>query len=241
MKILGIECTASPVSCALVESGKLKGEFFLNLKTTHSQTLLPMVESLLKLSDLTVGDIDVIAVTAGPGSFTGVRIGISAVKGLAFTDNKPIVPVSVLEAMAYGFTAQDCIVSGTMDARCNQVYNAVFKVTDGVVTRLSEDRAWMIDDVYEDLKKVHAEYPELPIILAGDGADLFFKTVGGRDLELKLAFENQKWQRASNVCFAAEKRAENGETVEAAKLQPLYLRLPQAERELKAKQAQSKS
>ena len=103
MRVLGIECTASPVSVALLEDGKLKAEYFLNLKTTHSQTLLPMVESVLKMSGLSVKDIDVIAATSGPGSFTGVRIGISAVKGLADAFETPTVPVSVLEAMAYNF------------------------------------------------------------------------------------------------------------------------------------------
>ena len=236
MKILGIECTATPVSCALYEDGKIKGEYFLNLKTTHSQTLLPMVTSLLELSNITINDVDVIAVTAGPGSFTGVRIGISAVKGLAFAENIPVVPVSVLEAMAYGFINQDAIVCSLMDARCNQVYNALFRVENDRVIRLCDDRALMIDELYEEVLNLNKERPDLPIILVGDGADLFFNSTKNREAELILAPEHLKWQRASGVCFVAESRAINNETVSAEELLPIYLRLPQAERELKAKQ-----
>ncbi|MBO5746823.1 MAG: tRNA (adenosine(37)-N6)-threonylcarbamoyltransferase complex dimerization subunit type 1 TsaB [Clostridia bacterium] len=231
MRILGIECTASPVSCALVEDGKLKAEFFLNLKTTHSQTLLPMVESVLKLSGIEIGDVDAVAATVGPGSFTGVRIGISAVKGLCFADKKPCIPVSVLEAMAYGLVSQDCYVCAAMDARCNQVYNALFEINGGSVVRLCDDRALMIDELIEDVKKLDGK----PIFIVGDGADLFFNSVKGLGLNVSLAPEHLKWQRASGVCFAALPKLNAGETVDPDKLLPFYLRLPQAERELKAK------
>lgn len=236
MRILGIECTATPVSCAVIEDGKLKGEFFLNLKTTHSQTLLPMVESVLKLSGLEIKDIDVIAATAGPGSFTGVRIGISAVKGLCFADKKPCVPVSVLESMAYNLIGQDCIVCACMDARCNQVYNALFEVKNGQITRLCDDRALMIDEVLDDLKKLCQNAPETPIFAVGDGAELFVRSTDGKGVQVKLPPEHLKLQRASSVCFVAEKRALAGDTVDPDSLLPVYLRLPQAERELKKKQ-----
>ncbi len=240
MRILGIECTAAPVSCAIVEDGKLKGEYFLNLKTTHSQTLLPMVESVLRLSGLKLSDIDVVAATAGPGSFTGVRIGISAVKGLCFADKKPCVAVSVLESMAYNLKGQDCIVCACMDARCNQVYNALFEVKNGCITRLCEDRALMIDDVFKDLERLYEASPEKPIFAVGDGADLFAKSTEGRGVPIILPPEQVKWQRASSVCYAAEERAKNGDTVDPDELLPVYLRLPQAERELKAKQEKQK-
>lgn len=236
MRILGIECTAAPVSCAILEDGKLKAEYFLNLKTTHSQTLLPMCESVLKLSGLDLSDIDVIAATVGPGSFTGVRIGISAVKGLGFADCKPCVPVSVLEAMAYGFLSETCVVCACMDARCNQVYNALFRVESGQVTRLCDDRALMIDELYEDILKYNGE----KIVIVGDGAELFYKNVKDRDVSVQLAPENLRWQRASGVCMAAKSRAEKGGTVSPDELLPFYLRLPQAERELKAKQNSQK-
>lgn len=236
MRILGIECTAAPVSCALFEDGKIKAEYFLNLKTTHSQTLLPMAESVLKLSGMEISDIDAIAVTSGPGSFTGVRIGISAVKGLAFADNKPCIPVSVLEAMAYGFVGSDCIVCACMDARCNQIYNAIFDVKDGEVSRICDDRALIIEELYVDLENIYQNYAEKTIFIVGDGADLFYNSIKDRNVPVKLSPEHLKWQRASGVCMAAEKRARNGETVTSKELLPFYLRLPQAERELKAKQ-----
>ncbi len=236
MRILGIECTATPVSCALIEDGKLKGEFFLNLKTTHSQTLLPMVEQVLKLSGLSIKDVDVIAATAGPGSFTGVRIGISAVKGLCFAESKPCVPVSVLESMAYNLVSQDCIVCACMDARCNQVYNALFEIKNGEITRICEDRALMIDEVLEDLVEINKNSPEKTIFAVGDGAELFYKTTADKGVPIKLPPEHLKLQRASSVCFVAEKKALANETVDPDTLLPVYLRLPQAERELKKKQ-----
>lgn len=235
MKILGIECTASPVSCSVFEDGRIKAEYFLNLKTTHSQTLLPMVESVLKLSGNTLRDIDVIAATAGPGSFTGVRIGISAVKGLAAADNKPCVPVSVLEAMAYGFVGQNVTVCTCMDARCNQFYNAVFKVDGEKVVRIRDDRALMTDELFDDIKAIYEADPSRPIITAGDGADLFYKNIKDRGVPISVAPEILKWQRASGVCMAAYEKAAGNETVAPDKLLPYYLRLPQAERELKAK------
>ena len=239
MRILGIECTASPVSCAVFEDSRIKAEYFLNLKTTHSQTLLPMVESVLKLSGIGIGDIDVIAATAGPGSFTGVRIGISAVKGLAFAQNTPCVPISTLEAMAYGLTGCDGIVCACMDARCNQVYNAIFEVKDGVVSRFCFDRALMIEELYAELEKIYEKNREKTIFIVGDGADLFYNSIKDRDVPVCLAPEHLKWQRASGVCMAALSKAQNGETVCPEELLPVYLRLPQAERELKAKQSLS--
>lgn len=239
MRILGIECTASPVSCAVFEDGRIKAEYFLNLKTTHSQTLLPMVESVLKLSGIELNDIDVIAATAGPGSFTGVRIGISAVKGLAFAQNTPCVPISTLEAMAYGLTGCDGIVCACMDARCNQVYNAIFEVKDGVVSRFCFDRALMIEELYAEIEKIYEKNREKTIFIVGDGADLFYNSIKDRDVPVCLAPEHLKWQRASGVCMAALSKAQNGETVCPEELLPVYLRLPQAERELKAKQSLS--
>ncbi len=236
MRVLGVECTASPVSVALIEDGKLKAEYFLNLKTTHSQTLLPIFESVLKLSGLTVEDIDVIAVTSGPGSFTGVRIGISAVKGLATGLDTPTVPVSVLEAMAYNLLGQNVIVCACMDARCNQVYNALFEVSGDTVTRLSEDRALMIDEVFQDLTAKAEDFGEKPIVIVGDGADIFYNAVKDRGLKLQTAPEHLKWQRAFGVAKIGYEKALNNDTIRANELLPLYLRLPQAERELKARQ-----
>lgn len=231
MLILGIECTSSPVSCALYEDGKIKGEYFLNLKITHSQTLLPMVDSLLKLTGISIKDIDAIAVTSGPGSFTGVRIGIGAVKGLATPNHTSCIPVSVLESMAYNLLGCSAIVCAVMDARCNQVYNALFDVEGDKVTRLCDDRALMIDELFEE---VNDKYNK-PIIIVGDGAELVYGNFSKKNNIYKLAPEHLKYQRASSVCLLASKIREKCYTY-ADGLLPVYLRLPQAERELRAKQ-----
>ncbi len=235
MLILSIECTAGPVSCALIEDGKLKSELYLDVKTTHSQTLLPMVEQALSLCSKQVKDLDYIAVTEGPGSFTGVRIGVSAVKGLAEPLNILCIPVSVLEAMAYNVVGQEAYVCSVMDARCNQVYNALFKVSGEKVERLCDDRALMIDELKAELLEI-ANKDNCPIIVVGDGAELFFGKASEID-SLKLAPMHLIRQKASGVGMVALKHIAEGKTVTAEQLLPKYLRLPQAERELRAKQA----
>ena len=234
MKILSVECSASPVSCALVQDGRVKGRYYLNMNMTHSQTLMPMLDSLLKLTGETPENIDLFAVSAGPGSFTGVRIGISAIKGLAFCDDKLCAAVSPLEAMAYNFLANDSVVIGCMDARCNQVYNGIFKVSGGKVERICEDRALTIPELIEELKNTPCDTPR---ILAGDGAHLVFEASQKEGLEnITLAPENLRFQDAVGVANVGEMMYNNGRCVQAAELLPIYLRLPQAERELRAKQ-----
>ena len=136
MKILAIECSASPASAAITEDGKIIASSFVNIKLTHSQTLLPMVASVLSTSLTDIDGIDGYAVSAGPGSFTGIRIGISAVKGLAAPKSTPCAAVSTLYAMAENYRDTDCTVCAGMDARCGQVYNAIFKIKNRKITRL---------------------------------------------------------------------------------------------------------
>ena len=136
MKILSVECSASPASCAIIDDGKIRASSFINAKLTHSQTLMQMIINTLDNSATKLCDIDQIAVAVGPGSFTGLRIGISAVKGLAAPNNMPCVPVSTLEGMAENFADRDCVVCAVMDARCNQFYNALFKIKNGQITRI---------------------------------------------------------------------------------------------------------
>ena len=141
MIILAIDTSASPVSAAVLRDGFLVGEFFLNTKTTHSQTLMPMVESILSLSGIGLSDIDVFAVNAGPGSFTGVRIGVASIKGMTLAQEKPCAAVSTLAAMAYGLPYTNGIVCAVMDARCSQVYNALFRLKNGSLLRNSDRRS----------------------------------------------------------------------------------------------------
>jgi len=230
MKILGLECSAGPASVAIIEDGKIIGSNYVNIKTTHSQTLMPMVDSLLKTTNTPLSSIDAIAIAAGPGSFTGIRIGISAVKGLAASSSIPCIAISTLEAMAESYTGQDCIVCAAMDARCNQVYNALFKIEKGVITRLCEDRALMCSELCEELK-AYAQ-SELSIIVTGDGADLFYNFA--TDIaNITLSPALTRYQNAVGVCLAAQKAYNNNQTLSPEQLLPVYLRLPQAERELK--------
>lgn len=234
MKILAVECSATPASCAVLEDDKILSEAFVNVKLTHSQTLLPMIDSVLKSAMLTVADIDGFAIAAGPGSFTGVRIGISAVKGLAAADKKPCAPVSTLLAMAHRLSHLNTIVCAVMDARCNQVYNALFRCENGIITRLTEDRALMANELAKELDGVYKEF-FLPITVIGDGATMFYEYV--KDFSFVfLADETLRFQHAVGVALAAKFEFEKNNTVTPAELLPFYLRLPQAERELKQKQ-----
>lgn len=231
MKILSIECSASPASCAIIDDGKIKASSFINAHLTHSQTLMQMIINMLDNSATKLCEIDKIAVSVGPGSFTGLRIGIAAVKGLAAAANTPCVPVSTLDGMAEQFTNCDCVVCAVMDARCNQFYNANFEIKNGVITRLCNDRALLADELATEIKEISKENT---VIICGDGADLFYKCA--RDFEsVKLSPENLKFQNAVGVGMFAYKNADKTNTVSPEELLPVYLRLPQAERELKAK------
>lgn len=231
MKILSIECSAGPASCAIIHDGKLRASSFINARLTHSQTLLPMIINMLDNSNTRLCEIDKIAIAAGPGSFTGLRIGISAVKGLAAPTNIPCIPVSTLDGMAEQFINQDCIVCAVMDARCNQFYNALFEIKAGEITRLCDDRALIGDELKEEIKKISNDNK---IIVCGDGADLFYKSVCDIP-NISPAPEHLKYQSAVGVGMFAYKNIATVSTLSPENLLPIYLRLPQAERELKAK------
>lgn len=229
MLVLGIESSATAASVAVAEGEKLLGQYYCNTAMTHSQTLLPMAEALVQSLGKTWADFGLLAVSAGPGSFTGVRIGVSCVKGIAFAHNIPCCGVSTLEAIAYnGLACEGNILCAVMDARCGQVYNALFQVEKGALRRLTEDRALAIEALAEECKGYGPH-----IMLLGDGAALChqaFSTWGAR-----LAPEAQRFQQAASVAFIGQQRAQQGLAVPAAELLPAYLRLPQAERELKRK------
>ncbi len=230
MKILAVDTPATAASVAVAEENKLIGEFSINTALTHSQTLMPMVDELLKNTGLSVNNIDAVAVNAGPGSFTGVRIGVAAVKGIAFPKNLPCVSVSTLESMAYNMLGNDCIVCSVMDARCSQVYNALFRVKGCTVTRMTDDRALSLTDLKNELQNINEK-----VVLVGDGAVLCSKFLGEELENIMLAPFNNRIQTASSVVYAAFEKINNGETVKADELMPVYLRLPQAQRELNKK------
>lgn len=236
MVILSVESSAPSASASIVKDGRLLSEMFLNVGLTHSVTLLPLVKNALELAELTVDDIDAVAVDNGPGSFTGVRIGVALAKGLAQPTNKKCVPVSTLEAIAYPFSGSECIVASVMDARCRQVYGAFFDASGAGIKRLSDDDAFS----FEELEKKISVFDK-KVILAGDGADIAYEYLKDKQLNVIKANPALRYQHASSVAFIAEQRLDNNENIVSySQLVPSYLRLPQAERELKLKKEQTK-
>lgn len=224
MKILALDSSAVVGTVALCEDQKLIAHYTLNTGNTHSQTLLPMVESVLRLSEWEIGDVELFAVSHGPGSFTGVRIGISTVKGLAFGKNIPCAGVSTLEALAYNLRGVNGLICPVMNARRSQVYNALFSCKDGVLTRLCPDRAISIAELDEELAGM-----EGPIYLCGDGYDI---TVDGFAKTTVVPVPpEQRYQSAYSVALCGFDAYNSGNYTDDVTLAPVYLRPSQAERE----------
>ena len=226
MLILAFETTAKAGSVALLEDGKLLAESYQNTGLTHSQTLMVMAEDMLKAAGKTMAEVSAVAVAEGPGSFTGVRIGVAAAKGLAWGGELPCYGVSTLEAMALTLGVYQGYVCGTMDARRSQVYNALFYVNRGEMTRITEDRAIALSDLAEELKVLNE-----PVFLVGDGSTLTYNTLKDTVPALVLPPEHWMHQRASGVALAAAAKIAAGCSGDGAALSPNYLRLSQAERE----------
>ena len=230
MKLLALESSARAASCAVLEDGAPLASAWQATGLTHSRTLLPMAEDMLQNSGLTWGDMDAIAVAAGPGSFTGLRIGVAAVKGLAWAAEKPCVPVSTLEAMAWPLAHLEGVTVCAMDARRQQIYNAVFRSGGGELIRLREDRAVSLEEAAADL----ADLPG-PLTIVGDGARLCCDFLTQRGISCRLAPAHLLLQSAVGVGMAAS-RSWPGGAVSAQELAPVYLRLSQAERERLARE-----
>lgn len=239
MRILALESSAVAASACVMEDEKILSEFYMNTRQTHSQTLLPMAKAALDCAGLSVNEMNLLAVSAGPGSFTGVRIGVACIKGLAFPDNKSCCGVSTLEAMAMNLRGQQALVCAVMDARCGQVYNGLFLTGENRVQRLTEDRALSMEELAAELPTWMKER-EIPLILVGDGARLCFESPYFADISCALAPEHLRMQRASGVAEAARQAFLEGKTVPPERLAPIYLRLPQAQRELNKRLAQQK-
>ena len=222
MLILAFESSARAASVALVEDGRLISQYSQCSGLTHSRTLLPKAEDMLKNAELSLDKVDLFAVAHGPGSFTGIRIGVSTVKGLAWAADKPCVGVSTLEAMAWHGLAAGGLVCPVMDARRSQVYNALFQVENGRPVRLCEDRPIALSQLAEELRTLNA-----PAFLIGDGAELAEKYLREQAIPCTVAPENLRWQSAWGVAMAAMDKTPGN----ADALLPVYLRLSQAERE----------
>ena len=216
MLILSLDSSAVAGSVALCDGERLLCEYTVNLGNTHSETILPMIESILKIAGYTTDDIDIFACSEGPGSFTGIRIGAATVKGLAFSLGKPVIGVSTLEALAYNLLGFDGIICPVMNARRGQVYNAVF---DAELNRLTEDRAIAASDLA-------AELAGKRVFLCGDGTKVAL--AGG--VYATPAPERLLHQSAFSVAQCALKKYNAGVRTSDTELSPVYLRLPQAER-----------
>ena len=232
MKILALETSAVSASVAVCDDEALIAQSFQRTGLTHSATLMPMLEDMLKNAGMSLSDIDLIAVAAGPGSFTGLRIGVSAAKGLAWSLDKPCAAVSTLEAMAWQLIGMNGIVCAAMDARRQQVYNALFDLQDGKPVRLTPDRAISLEELGAELDKIKNMQ-----ILVGDGAYLCYNAFQSKGYPVQMPPAHLQFQTAWGVARSALEQARLGQLTDAAGLTPNYHRLSQAERERLAKQS----
>lgn len=237
MNILALDSTAITAAVAICSDEKLICSYTANNGNTHSENLLPMVESALKLARMTASDIDLFVCSAGPGSFTGVRIGAATLKGLAFGTGKPCAGISTLEALAHNLdiVSGRAIISPVMNARRAQVYNALFMIEDGVITRLTEDRVLSVAELEEELLE---KYSGLPLYLSGDGYDItreLFKSLSPMKTPEHLIYQN-----GYSVAMAGLRAFKSGAFTDDMGLSPTYLRPSQAERTLAEKMAKEK-
>ncbi|MBR4836210.1 MAG: tRNA (adenosine(37)-N6)-threonylcarbamoyltransferase complex dimerization subunit type 1 TsaB [Clostridia bacterium] len=236
MKILAFDGTAKAATVAVTEGEKILGYYTIDNGLTQSELLLPMAENLLKSLNLSFSDIEMYATSVGPGSFTGVRIGVSLIKGLAFGRNIPSAGVSTLEALAENLVPLKGIIVPTMDARRNQVYSAIFRCDGEKLERLTEDRAIALSDLAEELRQYEGE----SIYISGDGYNVTWRALSAAGITLTKTPELLILQNAVSVARVANRMHERGETVSDIELSPVYLRMPQAERERLEREAARK-
>lgn len=236
MKILSVDTAANVASAAIVDGDKLVCEVTINNKKTHSQTLMPIIDTILNHAGMEISDMDFLAVANGPGSFTGLRIGVSAVKGLAYAKNIPVVGISTLEAMAYNLPFCKFSISPIMDARRQQVYNAVYEWENGELIEKKAPRALGIDELCEELGKVGKK-----VVFVGDAAAVYKEIIIEKLGDMAVfAPSCAAEQRASSLAIAAKKRYQKTGGESAFELSPVYLRKSQAEREAEEKKNKEK-
>jgi len=235
MKILAIDSSSLVATVAIVTDDILTAEYTINYKKTHSQTLLPMIDQMAKLIDLDLNEIDAIAVSGGPGSFTGLRIGSATAKGLGLALEKPIINVPTIDAMAYNLYNTDKLICPIMDARRQQVYTGVYTFNDGVFRIVREQCAISIEELIEFLNEQKKE-----VIFIGDGVPVYQTTIDHTlDTKHYFAPAHVNRQKAGSLGVLAGEYFKAGKIETAKEHKPDYLRLSQAERELAQKQAES--
>lgn len=234
MKILAIESSAVTASVAIVTDDTITAEYTINYKKTHSQTLLPMIDEICEMTDTVMDSIDVFAVSTGPGSFTGLRIGAATGKGLAMAAGKPMAAVPTLDALAYNIYGTDKLICPIMDAKRSNVYSNIYYYDEtNRLCRVRDISLVSIEELINELNEMAK-----PVIFLGDGVtparEIFEKKL---TCPYEYAPANVALQKASGVAMAARQIADDGGLIDSDELRPDYLRPSQAERELNSKNA----
>ena len=227
MRILALDSSGLVASVAIVEEEQTVAEYTVNYKKTHSQTLLPMLDEIVKMTDMDLQTIDAIAVAGGPGSFTGLRIGSATAKGLGLALNKPLIHIPTLEGMAYNLYGSSAVVCPIMDARRKQVYTGIYRFTEGKLEVLEEQVAIAVDELIQKLNEMGEE-----TVFLGDGVPVYADCLReGLSIPFTFAPANMNRQRASSVGLLGIEYLKQGKTESAREHEPNYLRVSQAERE----------
>ncbi|MCL2253952.1 MAG: tRNA (adenosine(37)-N6)-threonylcarbamoyltransferase complex dimerization subunit type 1 TsaB [Lachnospiraceae bacterium] len=227
MKVIAIDSSGLVASVAIVEDELLIAEYNIQYKKTHSQTLLPMLDEIKKMTELSLETVDAIAIAAGPGSFTGLRIGSSTAKAFGFALNIPLVEISTLEALAYNLYGTDKLICPLMDARRNQVYTGIYEFNNYELSALLSGCVISIDEISTMLNQTNRE-----VILIGDGVAVYIEMLKSLlTVPYHLAPAHQNRQRAASMAVLAMKHLKEGKTVDASNHAPIYYRMSQAERE----------
>lgn len=234
MKILGLDSSGLVASVAIVEDAELRGEYTINYKKTHSQTLLPMLDEVAKMIELDLETVDAIAVAGGPGSFTGLRIGSATAKGLGLALQKPLIHVPTVDALAYNLVGHRDMVCPLMDARRNQTYTGLYAFDGNEMQVLCEQCAVGIEEIIEKVNEQNR-----PVVFLGDGVPVFTTFIEEHcKVPYTFAPAHMNKQRAGTVAVLGMQMLAEGNFETAAEHRPDYLRLSQAERELKERQGE---
>jgi tRNA threonylcarbamoyladenosine biosynthesis protein TsaB len=226
MKILAIESASITASCAISENDVVLGEYSLGHKKTHSEKLMPLIEKLLEDMEITINDVEMIAISEGPGSYTGLRIGAAIAKSIAYAINVPIVNVPTMESLASNIYSADKYIVPVMDAKSGRIYSGIYKWDNDNLIAVKEQFPTTIDELIEILNNL-----EKPIILNGDGSECY-KSLFSQNLRVEHVFSPKQFNilKSSSLACLGYRMAINDETIEASEFYPTYLRLSQAER-----------
>lgn len=238
MKILAIDSSGLIASAALATEDAVLAEYTTNYKKTHSQTLLPMIDEIVKMTETNLSELDAIAVTAGPGSFTGLRIGSATAKGLGQALEKPLIAVPTTEVLAWNFCGSEAVLCPLMDARRSQVYTGLYRWNKetGSMDCLTEQKAVAVEEIIAEVNRLGQ-----PVIFLGDGADAYHAVLEEKtEVEYSFAPVHMSKQRAASLAACAFGYARDGKLQTAAEFVPTYLRKSQAEREREEKERREK-